>query len=84
MELFPASSLTPKQTVILGELLRDHPNGQVVNHNGRPVFVSSAHEDYQSVMIPLSVVDPRDRSSRQEPDDRSATHQILQHNELFQ
>jgi hypothetical protein len=37
---FPFNSLSAKQTVIVGELLRDHPEGQVVNDNGKPVFVS--------------------------------------------
>ncbi|MEO7702376.1 MAG: hypothetical protein ABIZ04_24365 [Opitutus sp.] len=59
MKAFPHSSLTPKQTVIVGELLRDHPEGQVVNHNGRPVFVTQ--DTRFSLIVPLSVVDPHDR-----------------------
>jgi len=55
MDLFPLSSLTPKQTVIVGELLRDHPTGKIVNHEGRPIFVCD--ENSRQVIIPLSVVD---------------------------
>ena len=52
MESFPLNSLSAKQTVIVGELLRDHPAGQVVNDNGKPVFVSESGES--AIRIPLS------------------------------
>ncbi|MEO6004386.1 MAG: hypothetical protein ABIZ04_24975 [Opitutus sp.] len=51
-ELFPFTSLSPKQTVIVSELLRDHPQGRVENHDGKPVFVSEAGAS--AIQIPLS------------------------------
>jgi hypothetical protein len=51
-EPFPFNSLSAKQTVIVGELLRDHPEGQVVNDNGKPVFVSEPGAS--AIRIPLS------------------------------
>lgn len=39
-ELYPLSALTPKQSVVASELLRDHPNGRVEDHGGKPVFVT--------------------------------------------
>lgn len=51
-EPFPFNSLSAKQTVIVGELLRDHPEGQVVNDNGKPVFVSEPGAS--ALRIPLS------------------------------
>jgi hypothetical protein len=39
---FPFNSLSAKQTVIVGELLRDHPEGRLENDNGKPVFVSAS------------------------------------------
>ena len=51
-ELFPFTSLSPKQTVIVSELLRDHPEGRVENHDGKPVFVSESGAS--AIQIPLS------------------------------
>jgi len=51
-EPFPFNSLSAKQTVIVSELLRDHPEGQVVNDNGKPVFVSELGSS--AIRIPLS------------------------------
>ena len=59
MESFPHSSLTPRQTVIVGELLRDHPEGRVVSHNGRPVFVTQ--DKPFPLIVSLSVVDQHER-----------------------
>jgi len=49
--VFPFNSLSPKQTVIVGELLRDHPQGRIENHDGRPVFISSPSAS--AIRIPL-------------------------------
>lgn len=49
---FPFTSLTAKQTVIVGELMRDHPDGALENDNGKPVFVSRAGP--AALRIPLS------------------------------
>lgn len=55
MESFPLASLTPKQTVIMGELLRQHPHGQVLDDHGKPIFVSD--EGTSKIMIPLTGVE---------------------------
>jgi hypothetical protein len=39
-ELFPLAALNPKQSVVVGELLRDHPHGRVEDHAGKPVFAT--------------------------------------------
>jgi hypothetical protein len=49
---FPLKSLSAKQTVIVGELLRDHPDGRVEIDNGKPVFVSEVGDS--ALRIPLS------------------------------
>lgn len=49
---FPFTSLTAKQTVIVGELMRDHPDGSLENDNGKPVFVSRVGPS--TLRIPLS------------------------------
>jgi hypothetical protein len=51
-DLFPFNSLSAKQTVIVGELLRDHPDGRIENDNGKPVFVSELGDS--SIRIPLT------------------------------
>jgi len=62
-ELFPFSSLTAKQTVIVSELLRVHPQGRVENDSGRPVFVSDLNGS--SVRISLSEHHPGGEHDRQ-------------------
>jgi hypothetical protein len=52
-DLFPFNSLSAKQTVIVSELLRDHPEGRVENDNGKPVFVSE-QPGASAIRIPLS------------------------------
>jgi hypothetical protein len=52
---FPFNSLSPKQTVIVSELLRDHPEGRIENDNGKPVFVSNP--GMSAMRIPLSEAD---------------------------
>jgi hypothetical protein len=52
-ESFPFNSLSAKQTVIVGELLRDHPDGRIESDNGKPVFVSELGDS--SIRIPLTV-----------------------------
>lgn len=49
---FPFNSLNAKQTVIVGELLRDHPDGRIESDNGKPVFVSELGDS--SIRIPLT------------------------------
>jgi hypothetical protein len=61
MESFPLGSLTPKQTVIVGELLRVHPLGRVAEQNGQPVFVSD--DGAAPLVIPLT-------PGRTEPEER--------------
>jgi hypothetical protein len=65
---FPFNSLSPKQTVIVSELLREHPQGVLENENGKPVFVSAPGAS--GIRIPLS--EPR----RQAADDRQAGGQV--------
>ena len=49
---FPLNSLNARQTVIVGELLREHPKGRIENENGKPVFISAP--DASALRIPLS------------------------------
>ena len=49
---FPFTSLTAKQTVIVSELLRDHPQGRIESDEGRPVFITN--EGASAIRIPLS------------------------------
>lgn len=49
---FPFNSLSAKQTVIVGELLRDHPHGRIESDDGKPVFVSELGDS--SIRIPLT------------------------------
>jgi hypothetical protein len=55
-ELFPLNALSPKQSVIASELLRDHPKGRVENHEGKPVFVTDGKNG--PVYVQLSVSKP--------------------------
>ena len=54
-DLYPLSSLTPKQSVIASELLRDHPKGRVENHDGKPVFVTEGKSGPVHVHLSPSV-----------------------------
>ncbi|HTO04881.1 MAG TPA: hypothetical protein VL069_14310 [Opitutus sp.] len=49
---FPLNSLSARQTVIVGELLREHPAGRVENEEGKPVFISAPGAS--AIRIPLS------------------------------
>ena len=64
---FPFNSLSPKQTVIVSELLRDHPEGRIESEAGRPVFVTS--EGASAIRIPLS--ENRNGHATGEPQNRS-------------
>ena len=49
---FPLNSLSARQTVIVGELLRQHPEGRIQNEDGKPVFISAPGSS--GLRIPLS------------------------------
>jgi hypothetical protein len=59
---FPLNSLSARQTVIVGELLRVHPEGRVENEDGKPVFISAP--DSSALRIPLSDANGSSRSER--------------------
>jgi hypothetical protein len=67
-EPFPFNSLSPKQTVIVSELLRDHPHGHIENDSGKPVFISDPGAS--AIRIPLTETDHepghRDKAGRQQ------------------
>lgn len=61
-ELYPLSALNPKQSVVVAELLRDHPEGRVEDRGGRPVFVTKGKSGPVSVQL-----SPTDRSTSRPP-----------------
>jgi hypothetical protein len=63
-ELYPLSALTPKQSVIASELLRDYPGGRVENHDGKPVFVTDGKTGAVSVQLSPSQTGSRPPISR--------------------